>query len=692
MSNYRRSAGNNHKNGSYTASLDTNGSDERTKLVSQLTDDMRSKMISREIFEMGIGRAIFFLCEPCNKNSHSVAIETNTAIDMRVVGIGYSDKKDNQFILQCFCDIPDVSDMNDKYNKSYGQYFASCVSAVRSIEYGDDRKTYKVGSYRNAVSKMEIIETYFALLHGTIKHYYETRDFEDVKMIWLILSSIRYIARSYIDKSVNYANESYKVYDRFVTMFKTRDDSLYNATEFKSFVDNLSPIVYYYCLYNAMISEHDIVHKSSIGNGTSLLNGLILMHMVGDIVTIDGIDDSFLRILYERSTSCFSTHNMKEFLVVDDLVRYLHENAMSRFMKYMRYNMFFVLLYRDIFTRDNITCNQFMNMINYHRNFVGEINSIVEASLIVAPNCERYLSNENIAEFVASAIVNIGNAKFKLLTTKMFDSRNINSGELHKIIRSNIERVQNVQKQLEQSSAVAAQFNGTNFNAKQMYEQFVAGERLKEHNIFNPRSVFNFKIILRQIICNDSLDDIEKIKEIIKFMNFECKPLYIGSRTIMKLVRFCCIRDGTFNNWLNGQGVQVIDRSSVFGRHGQDMANAVAVPTTTIVQMISDINDDIDNDVVCVHYEPFESSLTRNIERMKQYLKNIGAIKRGECSICFNNRPMVPLHGDVRHAVCIDCKKRITDECPFCRFKLNGEPETDGYDTDDTNDSYYSDY
>jgi len=101
---------------------------------------------------------------------------------------------------------------------------------------------------------------------------------------------------------------------------------------------------YYYAMYQAMLLNYEVVHKSNFVQTDMLLGGLFLMNMMdeSDRVTYKGIEEGFLRLLYERAASFFTKENFGGFLEKDELVRHLHEHTGARFHSYLKKNAFFV--------------------------------------------------------------------------------------------------------------------------------------------------------------------------------------------------------------------------------------------------------------------------------------------------------------------------------------------------------------
>jgi hypothetical protein len=685
MQNFRRGS-NQRSDHQYKFSNPKYGNEKRRELVRKMSMLQQTMIASQNTLQKAVPQAIFFVCVPTDSNSHIVAIETGTPVRMRAIRISFYENIGDNMFLPCYIG-------SDEFVKTYNDYIDWSVSKIVNISYGNNRNEFKIGNGDTVVSNNDVYNVYISLLHGTIQHYYQTNSDEDIEMIWLIVNTIRHILKKYVDHYIDYVSQSYTVMERFTQLFKNRDDSISAAKEFNMFVSSLHPCVYNFCLFVSMVAEHDIVHKSSVVDTSSLLGGLFAMHSIGDCVSIDGIDDPYLRVLYERSNFCFNQHNLNRFLDIDQLVQYLHENASGKFVNYLKYNAFFVMLYRNVFMNNDITYPQFIKLIKENKNFVSEIRNGVEASVVIAPNCNRYLSNENFAEFVVRTIQNCGNSKFKILTTNMFNSRT-ETPELVRIVQTNHQRVRRIQEQSNMSAVSATNdVNPTN-DVHPIIDDFA---RKCTGNVLSPVNMHKFKMIIFHIVRTDTHDAIEKLNNIIKYFdqdqqknNTRLHYFYICRRTIMKIIRYCCIRNGIIHNWLNKQCFDTINNCSVFGKnHNDDIANIVNLSDERINELEHKIKeyDNIEQECV-VLYEAFESSLNRCNQRMKQYLKNIGAIF-GECPICFNNRQMVALHGDTRHSICVDCKKKISNECPFCRCTLNDRTNDD---SDDSGDSDYSDY
>ena len=622
-----------------------------------------------------------------NTNSHVKAIETDTPPRLEMTS--FASGRSGGFGVGNDLDLPYFATC--EYMDTFPAFLPCMVSRVRYIEYvPNDRKNFVPGQPNNTVTPIDIFETYIQALHGTIDQYYRHPSDESASNIWRIAHTIRVLTSKWkSDKTdASIIDESLKNYDSLTTLIRNRDKGMSDATQYKKTVSVTNPFTYYYTLYNAMVMDHDIVHKSNFVQGDLLLGGLFLMNDMKNGASITGIEDLYLRSVYEKAVRCFTKENFNSFVTVDDFVKHLHENSGKKFHAYLKYSAFFVELYRHLFNGQEQSIGQTVQTINEIKKHLRETDGINLLSHIISPSCRDYLSDEQIAEFILrSCTMTGGEKKFSKLETSMFSTYNESTSLIHKTIRANLEAISKAQDDIARIEAtIKDQFtiqSSVDSDLESDDEPTISLDQvpsfldnycsqLGSSHHHNPSESRRFKMELAAIVKSDIAIAplmIQKLVEEVK----EMKSMVLGPRRIYKIVRRSCIEGGNVHDWLQSIGKERLEGNMFSSSSVYHYASKYTVEQVTgFKQIIEDEKDDIVGDNF--QFVKFESALANNVAKFARYVHQLGLI-REECVICCEPRVLtVQLHGEPRHRICVPCRDTIVrrhDPCPFCREPLS---------------------
>ena len=576
---------------------------------------------------------------------------------------------------------------------TFPNFMVCLISQVRYIKYGasgTDRKTFVKGENNNKITALDIFDTYIQALHGTLDKYYREQTAEDEKHIWRLMLTLKIIVARMKSRTniKNIQLDTVNNYDNVIHAIRNRDSSFANALHYKRTITTISPFVYYSIMYNAMITDFDVVHVSNFVQSDMLLGGLFLMNELDDCVKIEGIEDMYLRMLYEKAVRCFTKENFKGFLEVGHIINHLHRESGKRFHAYLRYNTFIFEVYRYLFLSEiDFTMSQTARMLKNIRSHVEDLSGINVFSHRLAPSCEKYLTDEKIGEFIINACNTVGSSKkFATLETNMFSTYNETLSVIHKTIKSNIADVEKAHKEIETSEKKMSELlltkpvddsDSDDSDSTDDVLDFLGHflETAKPH-MHSPDVSLRFKIELATLISGDNHLVPDILKKLITNVSL-CKTQILGVRRIYKMICRECVSGGNVETWLKSIGKQ-----KIYGHTFQEKSacNSAKKYTSSEMAMFRIFmamfrtfrEEDEKNDVESNAFEfvKFESALENNVKKVGQYFKDLCAI-RDECPICFTMKMLVPLHGDARHRVCTTCVDSIVGaKCPMCRANL----------------------
>ena len=102
-----------------------------------------------------------------------------------------------------------------------------------------------------------------------------------------------------------------------------RDASFESARQYRDFINGLHPCDYYFLLYN--LGNIDTVARASITGIWQYVYGLLFMHQEG--ITVDGLSDQILRMVWERAARYLPLQETGDFYERQELIETVHRRA-----------------------------------------------------------------------------------------------------------------------------------------------------------------------------------------------------------------------------------------------------------------------------------------------------------------------------------------------------------------------------
>jgi hypothetical protein len=420
-----------------------------------------------------------------------------------------------------------------------------------------------------------------------------------------------------------------------------------------------------------MLESPEVVHKSHLTNLDTFLFGLMTQRAVGTHgCTLSGIEDNLLRMILERSMKYVQNKDMSEYVEKEGLVEFLHKTVGKSVESSLRYWAFMVEIMRSVILNGHYSMNEFVSRVKIIRDNVYNLKGITSFCLTISSSVERYLDDENVAEF----ILNVGYAdkKFTVLLTNMLFSKT-GAPKLIEIINSNIARTKKLHEKLiiqPSQSHSEGKSESSDTSTKQdsvdIWKEFLNAVSGEPH-LFSTRASLTFKEWLVKLANDDTEINIKYLDDLIQNGN---KCGILGKRRATALV----VRASSVGSEIETH----------FDKSGNTRQLRAEMPKArTIRNLLKDITRDItklkeiektptDYDSAPIEFIKFD--LVREmIQQMKiETIKKFGDLIQ-ECPICFEEikdpKNKKALHGEARHFVCASCSTALR-LCPFCRCDL----------------------
>mmetsp|Transcript_4758 Transcript_4758/g.17849 ORF Transcript_4758/g.17849 Transcript_4758/m.17849 type:complete len:690 (-) Transcript_4758:62-2131(-) len=688
IQNFRRHARSSGATQKLSTSSPAFGADMREEVYETLPL-IQQRLVDKEVFnkKSSIDNYLCFQILPANPSSHRIAIETDTAARCFVVSViplktaGPS----------CPLTLPYY--VVPQFVQHYPNFQGSLLSRVRYLNYASDfdRSTHRAGPNNKVTSDLDLFETYVQLLHGTMDKFWSDPTDEHAHNIWRVARTLQFMVASIKEKEgvSDIADDVQRNYDRVLKLIEKRDTSSIDAQKYREGVHNMPLFSYYYILYQAMLLDCKVMHKSNFVQSDLMLGGLFLMNMLNkdEAVTYEGIEDSFLRILYERAVHCFQKKSFAEFVDKDSLIRFLHEECASRFHGFLKFNAFFVEVYRRIFTQqpfykseigdtdsDTFSMRQMALSLKQIRRYVKGLNGINVISHFISPTSTSYLTDENIAEYIINSCeMAKSDRKYSVLSTAMFTSSTNNSSILLECLERNLRAVQKAQDDL-QEAAERIQIYTTAQNSDELPRFMkIFSQSLAKHTA-SLEEALRFKNELIAFVQSDN----EKAPYILDRLlldihNTKMKPL--GVKKVIRTVQHFSKEGGHIHQWLveahnhKSKGGLPFTRKDL--KHNQHVFGMSKEQVSTQLDDVLEDRESMNIQQEVCTFEKFESALERHMATVKEYQEFLTHVIQDECPICFEEKNLVALHGDKRHSICTPCHEKLRQRvCPMCREPL----------------------
>jgi len=428
----------------------TTGSDVRKQIV--LTPALEKRL---EIFKTtnGLTERDVYLVYRAKPQSHlgKACVETDTCPYLIVEEIGALTGNDNHFLLPVY-----VIQNNEKWIQSMPNFEKWLYSSCRYPKISTDNKSIEPNrntsglEFKNC-SKLDEFELYAASFIATLGEYFKTGQNKYAENCWKVMSTLNYLLSKQNDTNTESKIDSLLANkDKLKTLISNRDKSEFDAIQYKNFVNGINCSEYYWIMYNLMIESPESVHKSNLMNMDLLLMGLLTqfdakLNKEANIGgSYDGIQDIILRMILERSMKHIKKLNCNEFVKLDDLVEFLHTRAGVSVQNSLRYWSFLTGVIK-IIINENLSLNNFVSRLHILRNQIYTIKGILPFCLMISPYCDKYLSNESIAEYILNVSQHV-DKKFVVLNTAMLVTKADTYPTLYALINKNIERIKSLQK------------------------------------------------------------------------------------------------------------------------------------------------------------------------------------------------------------------------------------------------------
>lgn len=572
-----------------------------------------------------------------------------------------------------------------EFFNTYPNFLLTLTSTGRYIKYAEnngsiDRKSWVMGDFSNSIYKCDLVEVYSQLLNGTIVEYYKNPTEYNATMVWRVFATFKTIIDKYIISNLGEKNLREHVlqqvdsnYNDLVDAMKTRDISLHKAQYFKKKVQSTLPHVYYYIMYQAMLMDYTVLHKSNFIQCDMLLAGLLLMENLDeDGVKLSGIEESYLRILYERGINMFEMESFSEFLDQDELIKHLHEKTGRRFHSYLKYNTFLVEVYRRVLLDQDatLTRQRFVKVLENVQKYVSSLNGITLLSQIIAPSSESYMNDENIAEFIAkAATASNSSKKAAVLSTEMFTSNQSQLTTINTILLHNTERLEKSKKEIHLIDELLKQAQDSD-NIINLIKGF---QHSKGDHIGNIELSLKFKRQLVSFIKQDNPRSDTALAFLFKSIETE-KAVILGKRKIIGSMIFYRKIGGHVEKFLASlvpnyaqlQGINILKKD-------KDFRNVHLYTEFELSSIKNSLKNKINNESESFTFRKFTSYQSEHMISQHQYMKQMMKTIKDECPICMEELELISLHGDIRHSICRQCKKAIVSlqkKCPFCRIPI----------------------
>jgi hypothetical protein len=680
--NFRRSATSSIDKLKLTTVSSTSGSDIRKGLM--LTDQQKTLLL---MFKADDGRTEtdVFLVFEARPNSHNgkVCVETDTPpklIVERIVGLEKRDK--NMFFLP----LNIITD-NETWTKSLPKFDSWCYGVARYPKIGDDNKSICPDIAQTEcklVSELDKFELFSSALVGTLSEYFSTGETKYAENAWKLLT---YIKKTFCALSTAQHNEQMSTeltsdqtvseleqllgkIGTFETLIGQRDSSLSDATQYKKFINSCKPFEYYWLLYQITVSNSELVHKSHLMNLDTFLFGLLTQssvpfqgpgsHDIG--CTLDGIDDNFLRMILERAMARIPRLNLDEFTDENQLVEYLHKNAGQCVENSLRYWTFLVESFRLINGR-HIGKDAFTTQLTLIRTEIKAMHGIIPFCLLICPSADRYLTDKNIAEYIYAS--SKADRKFAVLSTQILVS-NASCANLHQILNKNITRIKTTLDKLklpEPSSANNSHIGQSNIIS--MWPSYLTATNGTHFHAGDCSKVFKEWLLKyakdgsenSMHILVDLVENAQHIKSPV-LGHRKCRSLILraSAENQLSYVFKHFAKDLREDDILNMLAAKPSGHKYQCLRDGmRKLESLPKIVQTTFV----------DNPIEFVHFELAREKVKQIITIIQKALDLLPF----ECYICFVGTTPIPLHGELRHAVCESCAPKLIS-CPICRTIL----------------------
>lgn len=673
------------------------GHEIREAMMSRLTDNEKKLL---ELFKTNDGRtekdvSTVFRCvaEPGR-----FAVETDTPptlVAEEIIGL------DKMVATQEFA-LPVIAVADPGWRATFAKFDPWLFSRTRYPLLAEDKKT--VQPMHNTriftqVNEIDTIETYFAAIIGTVMQFYRTGSRKYAEMTWkLIHTAIYYMGSSIkeIDISV-----LIKKKQQLADHIRTRDESLQAASAYKAFLDTCRPAEYYWMLYNLMVESPESVHRSCLTKMEFVLFGLMTQTLLGEQLgcTVQGIEEVMLRMMLERTMKKTPKigKQLDDYVAREELVAFIHKQAGTNVQNSLRYWSFLKETVKLVLDRQ-YSMGDFVSRLEMVKTEIYKLKGVTAFCLTLAPACEKYLTDEVLAEFILRA--GKADKKFTTLQTSILVANSRATG-LDEIIARNVERTQNLHKSAadEKKQLVDAKSDLKNEEAPIEVADTTFADFLVTCNIAGHPNLIcsngnwsRYRQLLVRLALQGGKDAVRRLQSTIDEAQ-KGTPTPLCPRRSFNLIIRVAHADSEVLKHFSTQVSQPTQVRATAGHVTGHLGTLIKDARRDISLMpppaprppkrslsVASVDAQFDEDDLQARAD-LENQIAAPIEFLKfelarQLVSEVQAVLQSrrssllECPICYDQaQQLQALHGDRRHGVCNSCKSKL-DLCPFCREQL----------------------
>ena len=592
-------------------------------------------------------------------NSANIAINTDTFPRGAVTGIIGLSKIDrnNKFYLPV--NIVPTKEWTESLLK-FDQWLYCRVKYLTEDKYN---KSIKPNNNIMIVSEYEFYEMYTTTLATTLGEYYRTGDTNLAKMCWLLIWNIH---NKFVTPTRFNLDDLLMKVDQLEQLILKRDESIESAKAYKTFINACKVQEYYWLLFNLMMRNQEIVHKSHLMNLDTFIFGLLSQSYMTDTngnnigVTFNGIDDNILRMIIERSMHTIKATNIMNIMTMPDLVTHLHQNAGINVENSLKYWTFMTETYKILLAEKCFSVNGFITKLNIIKDNINSMNGILPFCFTICPPSVKYLTNESIAEFILTCVLN--NTSKKVLSTSLMVSSSTTYSNLSSVLEKNNARAEEIQRNLSSSSNISKDIDKVWYDFLSNTNSTTCPYLLHS----KPVEIANFKLLLVKYAKSGTEDDLHILRGIIDKASNVNSPI-IGLKRARNIILLFAPVDSAVFNYYGGNINEI-------SNNGISMRKSYQVIRDALQQLDRSKTHEMyrtTESIVKIEFISFELACEIRTKTYISIQDGLASIKM-ECPICMEDieqRDIIALHDDERHFVCRTCRPQLHD-CPFCRRSI----------------------
>lgn len=628
------------------------------------------------------------------------AIETDRAPVMVAEKVSTWNKDLEWFLPIKIITDKEEGDVITRWDRSHYRYFHWACGRIRHprVDPTDDRSiTYGIRNPK--MSWADILDVYFASFYGTMTEFWNTSEDRYAEYAILIYKTIKYILNYRVDtvkvsdiqarlKLVDRLNEltttREKTEDEYRSAFRQnsyllgqRQTALDKASrEWREFRDKTHPADWWWAMYNNIM----LARRTNLPGLYNPILALLTQTMLNDEgVCLEGLEDHFLRMVWERMGRHIDRVETRGIMNIGDLISLMHKQAGRKSENQLRHWGFMMDTFRrGFFRHPGYNFKQMTAVFQGIRRQTRTVRGLTALSLLIAPGASGYLTDVGIAEcvFQASTITD----RQSLLDVPALVNPHAGTPGITGVIDNNNRRVMEsraraeaIQRRLEQGVDIRT----------------VVQEARGASHFHSPSVVFTFGNLIAQLLADDDMKTIELLFEQAQTPAIGVTPV-LGMRRCIALLK--ALQRGHVPSWLKPYYDPGVNRPDLRYNGGEIGGRAVQEEATLLTDEEQSVYVTMEEAMIIVQTRVSE------LELEAQKIDN-------SCIICleeYDGINVVPhmLHpstSETPHRSCVDCYGLLCQDahgrprCPLCRTFLTVNSTNEWDRQSDDNDSYDSD-